>query len=119
MKLRPATVYLIGLVVGSILVAIVQTLSHWRGVELVSPFVSAWPILFLILLVLWIVEDSRAYPDINKPFEFDFLVFIWAIPYLPYYLWHTRRLKGLLFLAGFVALYFLGYFAQLAVDVVR
>ena len=97
------------------LVAAVETLSYWRDVEPASPLVSAWPLIFFVLLVLWVVEDSKAHPSIAKPFEFGFLVFIWAIPYLPYYLWRTRRLRGLLLLAGFVALYLLGYLGQLAV----
>ena len=40
---------------------------------------------------------------------------MWAIPYLPYYLWHTRRFRGLLMLLGFVVLYALGFLTQLAI----
>lgn len=115
MKLRSATPYLLAMVVGSLLVATVEVLAYWRGVELSSPIVDAWPLIFLVLLVLWVVEDSKAQPGIEKPFEFGFLVFIWAIPYLPYYLWRTRRLKGIWMLAGLVLLYFLGFLGQLAV----
>jgi hypothetical protein len=114
-QLRSTTPYLTGLVVGSVLVAAVETLAYWREVEPASPLVSAWPLVFFVLLVLWVVEDSKTHPNIDKPFEFGFLVFIWVIPYLPYYLWRTRRLKGLLLLAGFVVLYLLGYLGQLAV----
>ena len=115
MKLRSTTPYLIALIAGSVLVGVVETLSYWRDVEPTSPVVSAWPLVFLVLLVLWVVEDSKSHPNIDKPFEYGFLVFIWAIPYLPYYLWRTRRLRGLLVLFGFVVLYLLGFLGQLAV----
>jgi hypothetical protein len=112
-KLRSTSPYLIAIIVGSVLVGVVETLSYWRDVEPTSPLVSAWPLAFLVLLVLWVIEDSKSHPNIDKPFEYGFLVFIWAIPYLPYYFWRTRRFKGLLLLIGFVALYLLGYFGQL------
>ena len=112
MKLRSPTLYLLAMVVGSLLVATVEVLAYWRDVELSSPVVDAWPVIFLVLLVLWVVEDSKAQPGIEKPFEFGFLVFIWAIPYLPYYLWRTRRLKGIWMLVGLVLLYFLGFLGQ-------
>lgn len=115
MKARSATPYLITLVVGSFLVAAVETLAYWRDIEPSSPLISAWPVVFLVLLVLWVVEDSKNHPTIERPFEFGFLVFIWAIPYLPYYLWRTRRLRGFLLLIGFVVLYLLGYLGQLAI----
>jgi hypothetical protein len=115
MKLRSATLYLLALVSGSLLVSTVEVLAYWRDVEPSSPIVDAWPLIFLVLLVLWVVEDSKTQPGIEKPFEFDFLVFIWAVPYLPYYLWRTRRWRGVWLLTGLVVLYFLGYLGQWAV----
>lgn len=114
-KLRSATLYLLALVAGALLVSSVEVLTYWRDVELSSPIVDAWPVIFLVLLVLWVVEDSKTQPNIEKPFEFEFLVFIWAVPYLPYYLWRTRRWRGMWLLTGLAALYFLGYFGQWAV----
>ena len=115
MKLRSATLYLLALVIGSLLVATVEVLAYWRDVEPSSPIVAAWPVIYWVLLVLWVVEDSKTQPNIEKPFEFEFLVFIWAVPYLPYYLWRTRRWRGMWLLTGLAALYFLGYFGQWAV----
>lgn len=112
---KVSTFYLLALLIGSLLVSSVEVLSYWRDVEPSSPIVAAWPVIFLVLLVLWVVEDSKAQPGIEKPFEFEFLVFIWAIPYLPYYLWRTRRWNGIGLLAAFVLLYFLGYLGQWAV----
>ncbi len=96
------------------MVGAVETLAYWRDSEPTSPVVSVCPIAFLVLLVLWVIEDSKARPNISKPFEYGFLVFIWVLPYLPYYLWCTRRFKGLLLLIVFVALYLLGYLGKLA-----
>ncbi|MGC1172846.1 hypothetical protein [Polaromonas sp.] len=113
--IRLSVTYLAGLVAGSVLVAAYEALAYWRDVESTSAVAAVWPGVFLLLLVLWIIEDSKAFPAIQKPFEYGFLVFMLALPYLPYYLWRTRRAYGLLMLAGFVALYCLGYLAQLAI----
>ena len=59
-----------------------------------------------------LVEDSKSYPAIYKPFEFGFLVYIIYPLYLPYYLWRTRRFVGLLFFIAFVVLFCLGSLAQ-------
>ncbi len=115
MNFRRTNVFLIALVTGSVLVAVYETLAYWRDVEPASQVAAAWPALFLLLVVLWVVEDSRSFPEIQKPFEYGFLVFIFAIPYFPYYLWRTRRWRGLLLLAGFVTLYFLSHLAQLTI----
>jgi hypothetical protein len=114
-KARRSTTYLVGLIAGSMLVATYEALAYWRDADPTSSVAAVWPVVFLLLLVLWVVEDSRAYPSIQKPFEYGFLVFMLALPYLPYYLWRTRRFQGLLLLAAFVTLYFLGYLAQLAI----
>lgn len=115
MSPRRASTYLAALVAGSVLVGAYDALTYWSDVEGTSPVAAAWPVLFFVLLALWVVEDSKAYPAIQKPFEFGFLVFMLVLPYLPYYLWRTRRARGLLLLAGFVGLYFLGYLAQLLI----
>jgi hypothetical protein len=112
-----ANIYLATLVVGSLLVAAYQALAYSHGAEPTSHVASLWPTTFLVLLVLWMVEDSKSYPAIYKPFEYGFLVLMLWMPYLPYYLWRTRRSQGLLLLAGFVVLYFLGFLALLAVYV--
>ncbi|MCB2017184.1 MAG: hypothetical protein KDF54_06695 [Hydrogenophaga sp.] len=115
MKLSTATLYLLALIIGSLLVSSIEVLAYWRDVETSSQVVNAWPVIFFVLLVLWVVEDSKSQPGIEKPFEFGFLVFVWAIPYLPYYFWRTRRWRGILLLTGLVLLYFLGYLGQWAV----
>jgi uncharacterized membrane protein len=74
MKLRSATIYLLALVIGSLLVSSIEVLAYWRDVEPSSQIVDAWPVIFLVLLVLWVVEDSKTQPGIEKPFEFGSLL---------------------------------------------
>jgi hypothetical protein len=74
--IRPSTTYLAGLVAGSVLVAAYEALAYWREVESTSAVAAAWPVVFLLILVLWIIEDSKAFPAIQKPFEYGFLVFM-------------------------------------------
>jgi hypothetical protein len=113
---RRANIYLATLVVGSALVAAYEAFVYSRGLEPASPAAAAWPAVFMVLLVLWVVEDSKSYPAVYKPFEYGFLVLVLWLPYLPYYLWRTRGAFGLLLLAGFVVLYLLGFLASLAID---
>ncbi len=119
MNFLSPSIYFVGLVIGSVLVALAQGVAAWQGVELTSLAASAWPFLFCVLLVFWVLEDSRRHPEIYKPFEFDYLVLLWVIPYLPYYLWRTRGARGLLMLCGFVALFCLGNGARFAVLALR
>jgi len=113
-KIRRTTPYLVALILGSVLAAAADSFAYWYDVE-PSGLLSTWRFVFLVLLVLWVVEDSKAYPGVFKPFEFGFLVFLFAVPYLPYYLWRTRRFMGVLLFAAFVALYLLGYLAQVVI----
>jgi hypothetical protein len=110
-----ANIYLMGLIGGSALVAGFEALAFARGSELTTPITTVWPLVFLVLLALWVTEDSKAHPEIQKPFDYGFLVFMFSLLYLPYYLWRSRGAVGLLWLTGFVALYSLGWLAQWAV----
>jgi hypothetical protein len=109
------TVYLIALIVGSVLVAALEMFAYLHGIEPTGTMATVWPYAFPVLLVLWVAEDSKAYPAVYRPFEYGFLVYLLWLPYLPYYLWRTRRFLGLLILVGFVVLYCLGPLAQLAI----
>jgi hypothetical protein len=72
----------------------------------VAGFLSAF------LLVLWIDADSRDHPQVERCFDYGYLLLIsWPL-YLPYYMWRTRGVAGLFMLVGFVALFLSGYFIQ-------
>ena len=72
--------------------------------------VRLWSAIFVLLLVCWIIEDSRGRENIYKPFCFGFLLWVYLLPYTPYYLVKTRGAIGLLWILGAVALVIAGLF---------
>ena len=117
--MRTKTWFLLTLVAVSVLVAAYEAVLYWFDVESTGSIVPLWNFVFAILLVLWVDADSKDYPRIYRPFEYGYLVLLFWIPYLPYYLWRTRRAAGLLLLAGLVTLYFLGNLFQWVIYVAR
>lgn len=107
MRTRTATMYLLLLVGGSFLVALHAILAFSGGMETSFPMILAWPVAFPLVLTCWLVEDSKSFPGIYKPFDFGFLAYLLCLFYLPYYLWRTRRFLGMLLLVGFLVLYWL------------
>jgi hypothetical protein len=104
MTLTRQNALILALVAGSVLVGIHDALFYWREVEPSSRVSALWPMVFVFLLVLWVDEDSRHHPEIARPFDFGFLVFLFWLPYLPYYLWRTRGATGVLLVIAFAAL---------------
>lgn len=102
------TSLLVGLVVGSLLVGAYDVACYLRDAEPASPFSAYWPMLFSILLALWIAEDSKGRVNIYRPFEFAFLVYFFSVFYLPYYMWRTRGGIGIAAAAALIPLAFLG-----------
>ncbi|MCP3439909.1 hypothetical protein [Bradyrhizobium sp. CCGUVB14] len=68
-----------------------------------------------ILLVMWILADRKDHPQVGRSFDDGFLLLVFWVPYLPYYLWRTRRGTGLWMCAGFLGLFSLGFLVQLAI----
>lgn len=95
--------------------AILEGLFYLYGAETTPITASLADILFLILLVLLVDNDSKNYPQITRPFDYGFFLYIFWLPYLPYYLWRTRGPLGLLMFAGFIILLFLGWLIQLGI----
>ena len=107
---------LIGL---SVVVGGYEALLFGFGQTAGAPFQAIWSLVFLLLLIVWVDLDCRRRKDIYRPFEFGFLVFVFWLPYLPYYLLRTRRALGLLWLLGFLMLFYAGYFFQWLVYLAR
>jgi len=95
------------------------TIGYWFQTELPPITPSLVNLLYFFLLVFWIDIDSRGRPEIIRPFEYSFLVYIFLLPYLPYYLWRTRGSLGLIMLIGFLVLPILGGLAQLGIELAR
>ena len=74
--------------------------------ELTRSLIYVWGFVYIILVALWVSEDSKSYPDIYRPFEFGYLVFLFYVAYLPYYLIKTRGfIKGIAYLVSLIILF--------------
>jgi hypothetical protein len=91
----------------------------WNDLDAKSTTASFASVLFVMLLVLWVAADSRDHPQIVRPFDYGLLLYIFWLPYLPYYLWRTRGPLGLLMFAGFLILLSLGWIVQIGMYLVR
>ncbi|GAB3103290.1 hypothetical protein G8770_19900 [Aestuariicella hydrocarbonica] len=75
-----------------------------------------WALIFFLLTILWVVEDAKS-THFEKPFDFDFLMYVfWPIAF-PYYLLSTRGIKGLRLLVGFLLILVLPWLAGLIAHV--
>ena len=109
----------IGYIVVCIVYAVHEGVLHWndleasRGAEWITTSVAVF------FLVIWIDADSRGRPEIYRPFEYGhLLLFVW-LPYVPCYLWRTRKVRGLFAFEGLVALFFAGGFVKIGLDTMR
>ncbi|RDI97494.1 hypothetical protein DVT68_17290 [Dyella solisilvae] len=105
-------VLLFTLVVVSVAVGGYEAALFAQGLNAGASFQATWSLVFLVLLVLWVDLDCRERRDLYRPFEFGFLVFVFWLPYLPYYLIRTRGALGLLWLLGFALLFYGGYLLE-------
>lgn len=97
----------------SVLMGVYEAFLYYKDIELTKSLYTVWALIFIILLALWVSEDSKKHKDIYKPYEFGFLVFIFYIPYMPYYLIKTRGwLLGIGYLVGFLLLFNIGLILQ-------
>lgn len=97
-------------------VAAYQAAAFYRGYQPAEDFQQLWNGVYVLLLAIWIDEDSRGRPEVERP-SFDiglFMLLIWIF-YLPWYLLRTRGRKGWFWIAGFLALVFLSTILQLAI----
>jgi len=110
---------LLALVSLSTLAGLLQATLYYYGGRAGNQLGLFWPLIFCALLALWVDADSRERHDPDRPFEFRFLVFLFVVPYLPYYLVRTRGAAGVVWAIGLAALYGLGYLLQWLVHAAR
>jgi hypothetical protein len=104
--------------VGSIFVALHDAAFYWRDAEPASNISTVWPYAFLLLLVMCVDRDSRTQPAISRPsLDFGLLVFLYWIPYLPYYMWRTRGVKGIALVLAFAVFGLLSELLMWGIDV--
>lgn len=82
----------------------VEVLAVLKGSEVSSSTYSLWSIVFILLTVCWVDQDSR-FGDFDRPFELGFLILVFWPVTLPWYLLSTRGSEGVLTILGLVTLY--------------
>jgi len=88
-------------------------LYFWRGMPSTPATEALAGVMSAFLIALWIDVDSKDHPQVGRSFDYGYLVLLFLLPYLPYYLWRTRSAAGLFMFAGFLGLFWLGFFVQL------
>ncbi len=99
--------------------AMYEGIISWHDFDASENLLFLSQFLFVVLLVLWVDADSKGRQNIYRPYEFGQLILLYWLPYLPFYLWRTRRVLGILMFVGFIILFFLGYLAQLVITYAR
>lgn len=93
--------YIVILVLISLGMGVVEVAMNGRG-EVVSDTTQwLWGLVFIVLSILWAVDDAQS-SHFEKPFDFDFLMYIfWPLAF-PYYLLSTRKYEGIPLFLGFL-----------------
>jgi uncharacterized metal-binding protein len=98
----------------SLFIALYQLVLFINSFESSEYLFNCFGFVYLILVLMWIDLDSKEQKDIYRPHDYGFFMFIYWIPYLPYYFIKTRGAKGVLFLLGLIVLLNLGFILQWA-----
>lgn len=110
---KNAKFILIVLITLSLAMGTYDVFLYLNDLEVTPTLNGIWSFVFIILLVLWVNEDSKDFSGIYRPFEYGFLVLIFYIPYIPYYLIKTRGVVlGIVYLFGFLLLFNVGWLSQ-------
>lgn len=106
-------IILLGLLFHSILLSVYEGVQYFNGYESTSHVQYLWQFIFLILVIMWIDNDSRIKIRSERCFDYPFLVYIFSPIYVPYYFYRTRGfLLGTSFLLGIILLYSLSSIVQ-------
>ncbi|MES9829887.1 MAG: hypothetical protein ABW201_16600 [Candidatus Thiodiazotropha sp.] len=101
-----------GLVGTSIIMALYELAAYIYDIQSDEYLLKTSSTIFLVLLIMWLVEDSKSYKNVYVPYDFGFLVFLYWLPYLPYYFFKTRGVVGLVYLVGLLFLLKFGLLLQ-------
>lgn len=93
----------------SLLMGGYQTYLNQNGYGLSLGLSYTWTMVSYILFAMWVVEDSKSYSNIYRPYEYGYLVFLFSLVYLPYYFIKTRGwFLGVAILMGMLLLINIG-----------
>jgi quinol-cytochrome oxidoreductase complex cytochrome b subunit len=102
------------LILGVGFVFVAQSLDSiimYIDIEENSSTAPIWGFLGYYFICLWIFRDAKNQDKIYKPFDFGFLIYLFMIPYIPYYIVKTRRLTGFLKLIAILVILVTGTYS--------
>jgi hypothetical protein len=99
----------------SIAVSVYSGLLYHHGLEPQDGILWAYGVVFFVFVVTWLLADMRTLGRSVPSFDAFWLVWAILLVHLPYHLYSTRRWRGLLLLAGIVALYLLPWLVAIGV----
>ena len=109
--------YLLIYVLLCITSAVYENIFYWYGQPPSEPLLRIVSWSYIFLLLMWVYTDSKEQSNkIFRPFDYGYLIFLFWLPYLPYYFWRTRGVLGLVWLFGLLSFSALGYIAYWAIS---
>jgi hypothetical protein len=100
---RSLSLPILGLVALVVLGIVFEVFLTYRGAELSESSNYLWTVCFSYCVAWWIELDRKS-KAIPAPFEYQaFVFFLWPVA-APYYLFQTRKWRGLLQGAGLIVL---------------
>ncbi len=103
----------VGLIATSVIMGLYELAAYINDVEAAEHLINVCSTFITLMLAMWVCEDSKTNDKVCRPYDYGLFVFIYWIPYVPYYFIKTRGLKGFLYLMVLVVLYDLGLLLQL------
>ena len=111
--------YLMAFCALSVLTAVYGGITFWYEVRTSEPLLSLSTFISAILVGMWVDADSRGRPNIYRPYEHGWLIYVYWIPYVPYYLWRTRGAIGVLQFGGLLFLLLSWWIVQWLIYIAR
>jgi hypothetical protein len=111
--LKPRTYCLYLCAALQVLAAIYAAVFSWHGAEPSQTLLSTADFWSLILLMLWLDADSSTPPgSIFRSYDFGLMIYVLWPFCLPFYLWRTRRFRGMAMFVMVLGLFWLPYAVQ-------
>ena len=95
-----------GAVCVSLMVGIYAGWMVAHNLEPTGPLLSLYRFVIAALLATWLIADTRQSGRTQPTFDYGWSILFAFIVYVPYYLFSTRRWRGLLILALMVLILF-------------
>ena len=96
----------------SVLGSCVEFYLNSKGEFLTEATQTVWGAVFGLLTIWWAGNDANTM-GVHRPFNFGLSMYVfWPIAF-PYYLLSTRKVDGIIWIAGFLALWSAPFFSGL------